>query len=772
MARIYNNILECIGKTPLVKINTLNPNPSVSVLAKLEYMNPGGSVKDRPALKMITEAERRGELTVEKIIVEATSGNTGIGLAMVAAVKGYSILLVMPETASLERRKILKAFGAEILLTPGELGTDGAIEKAYELAREFPERYFLPDQFNNEDNPLSHYETTGKEIYEDTDGKVNMVLITLGTSGTSMGVSRIIKELNPDIKVIGVEPYMGHKIQGLKNMKESYKPGLFDKSQLDEIIFVEDEDAFETTRILAKKEGIFVGMSSGAAMYAALQKAEEMESGIIVAILPDGGERYLSTNLFSTTMEPDFFFYNVISRQKEQFQPLEEGKVKLLTTGPTLDNFLHLGHCRRFVFSDILRRYLEFKGFEVHQVVNIVDLDERTIQGSSEGNSDLHTFTSAYLDAFFEDLKTLHVTPAEQYERASDHIGDIIRIVDKLFEKRLAYEKLRSVYFDISKYPAYGELSHTDLKHTRPGKRVDSDAYEKLNPRDFALLKRASLAILKRGLHVKTNWGSVVPTWHVSVAAIALALMGGAIDIYASGVDFLFPHLENVLAITQGITGKPLANNWLLCEVVLKDNKKMSHAVGNIILFRDLISSGYTGREIRYWLFSNHYRNPIHFTYENLEKARKALKRIQEFINRLLFSASARDENIEIQEMTFQLEQGFFDALGDDLNVARALAALFHFIRQVNPLLDQNLLHPKQRDRIMSLLKSINQILQITDLDQEPLGEEEKRLMAERDRARKNKNWKESDRIRDELRKRGIRLIDTPQGTRWEKIPW
>ncbi|HDM74860.1 MAG TPA: cysteine synthase A [Deltaproteobacteria bacterium] len=770
MAKIYNNILECIGKTPLVKINSLNENQSVTVLAKLESMNPGGSVKDRPALKMIEEAEKRGELTHEKIIIEATSGNTGIGLAMVAAVKGYKLVLAMPETASLERRKILKAFGAEILLTPGELGTDGAIEKVYELVREHPDRYFMPDQFNNEDNMLAHYETTGKEIYEDTDGQVDVVVVTLGTTGTSMGVARILKELNPNIRVIGVEPYMGHKIQGLKNMKESYRPGLFDKSALDEIIFIDDDDAFETARQLARKEGIFVGMSSGAAMYVALQVAKNMDRGVVVALLPDGGERYLSTNLFATTLEPDFSFYNFLTKKKEKFKTVDEGKVTILTTGPTLDNLMHLGHCRRFVFADVLRRYLEYKGFDVHQVVNVIDLDERTIQGASKENRDLGEFTSYYLDAFFRDLEELKILPAQQYERASEHKDDIIRVVDKLFEKGLVYEKLRSVYFDISKSKTYGELSHVDPKNIRPGKVVEFDSYEKLNPRDFALLKRASLDALKRGFYVKTTWGSVIPTWHASAASIALTSFGSTIDIYASSTDFLFPHLENVLAIGKGLTDKMLANHWLLCEVILQNGKRMSHVTNNAVIFKELIEKGYRGEVIRFWLLSSHYRNPIHFSIESLEKSRKALRRAQEFFNRLHFCVTSEREDPEIKEIIYQFEQKFFDALADDLNTAKAFGALFQFIRQLNPYLDRNMLHQEQKKKISAVSQEINGIIQVFDLDFKPLSEEEQRLLAARDRARKEKNWAEADRLRDKLLKRGIRVLDTPQGTRWERI--
>jgi len=295
---MYKNILQLIGNTPLVKINRLNPNKKIELYAKLEFFNPGGSVKDRIALSMIEGAKRRKELTKNKIVLEATSGNTGIGLALVCAVKKYKLFLTMPETASVERRKILKALGAEILLTSAKDGTDGAIEKAYEMARK-NKKYWLADQFNNPDNWKAHYYGTAEEIWQDTDGKITHFVGSMGTAGTLMGVSKRLKKYNPKIQIIGVEPFLGHKIQGLKNMKEAYKPGIYDKTWLDEKINVKDEDAYEMARKIAKEEGIFVGMSSGAAMFGALKIIESFKRGLIVVLLPDNGERYLSTNLFT-----------------------------------------------------------------------------------------------------------------------------------------------------------------------------------------------------------------------------------------------------------------------------------------------------------------------------------------------------------------------------------------------------------------------------------------------------------------------------------------
>jgi cysteine synthase B len=293
-----DNILKLIGHTPIVRINKLNPNKNVNIFAKLEGNNPGGSIKDRIALKMIKEAEKSGKLTKQKTIIEATSGNTGIAITMIAAVKGYDVEIVMSEAVSVERRKMIAAFGAKITLTDGKLGTDGAIKKTRELVKKFPKKYYCPDQFSNNNNILAHYETTAAEIWEQMDGKIDYFVAAIGTSGTLMGVSKYLKQKNPAIKIVSAEPTKGHYIQGLKNMKEAIVPAIYDREHLDDIIMVNTEAAYELARQLARSEGIFCGMSSGAAMYASLEIAKKENSGNIITIFPDRGEKYLSTSLF------------------------------------------------------------------------------------------------------------------------------------------------------------------------------------------------------------------------------------------------------------------------------------------------------------------------------------------------------------------------------------------------------------------------------------------------------------------------------------------
>ena len=292
-------LLQTLGNTPLVELQRMCPDRGARVLVKLEGSNPGGSVKDRPALAMIQGAEESGRLKKGKTILEPTSGNTGIGLAMVGACLGYRVKLTLPECVSMERRQTLLAYGAELVLTPAAERTDGAIRAAHRIKGEHPERYFMPNQFDNEDNWRAHYLTTGPELMAQTGGQINAFVAGMGTGGTLMGVSRYLKEQDPAIKIVGAEPVEGHAIQGLKNMNEAIVPKIFERDRLDDVILVEDRPAYATAQRLALVEGLFVGMSSGAALWAALRVAADLPAGdTVVTLMPDRGDRYLSTSLF------------------------------------------------------------------------------------------------------------------------------------------------------------------------------------------------------------------------------------------------------------------------------------------------------------------------------------------------------------------------------------------------------------------------------------------------------------------------------------------
>ncbi|MGE5397367.1 MAG: PLP-dependent cysteine synthase family protein [Chitinophagales bacterium] len=299
---MYNSIIDTIGRTPLVRINKMNPKPYIPLYAKLEGFNPTGSIKDRIAIKMIEQAEESGALTKGKTIIEPTSGNTGIGLAMIGTVKGYAVEIVMSEAVSVERRKMIEAFGARTILTDPAMGTDGAIKKAHELCSLYPDKYFMPNQFSNKYNKLAHYETTANEIWEDTEGKITHIVSALGTSGTIMGIGMGLKSKNPAIQIVEAQPVLGHYIQGLKNMEEAIVPEIYDATKIDRRIMIETEAAFAMARTIVAQEGIFVGMSSGAAMLAALECIKDLEEGFVVVVFPDRGEKYLSTNLFNTAL--------------------------------------------------------------------------------------------------------------------------------------------------------------------------------------------------------------------------------------------------------------------------------------------------------------------------------------------------------------------------------------------------------------------------------------------------------------------------------------
>ncbi len=782
----YSTILDAIGNTPLVPIRRLNPFKKVTILAKMESFNPGGSVKDRIAFWMIREAEKRGELTKDKIVLEASSGNTGIGLAMVCAVKGYKCLIAMSESASIERRQIMQAYGAEILLTPAALSTDGAIEEVYRLARKHPELYFCTDQFNNPDNYKAHYYGTALEIWEQTEGKVNCVVATMGTTGTLMGITKRMRELNPSVRTVGVEPFYGHKIQGLKNMKESYRPEIFDKHLPDAIINVHDDEAFEYARRLAREEGLFVGMSSGAALAGALKEAARMKEGLIVVIFPDGGERYLSTGLFAKPSKEEEIdrthtlrFTNTLTKKKEVFEPLESGVAKIYSCGPTAYEYAHLGLCRRVVMADILRRALEYQGYSVTHVMNITDIDDKTIDASLTKGEDLKTLTQRYAKAFLEDVSTLNVLPAYRYPLASEHVQDMIDMANKLIEAGYAYEKHGSVYFDVSKLPSYGRLSRVDINQIHVGRTVDLDDYDKDSPVDFTLFKRVTLRELKNGIGYETPWGQARPGWHIECVAMSMKYLGEFFDIHTSGCDLIFPHHENEIAMAAALTQRPLARTWLHSELILVDGKKMSRSAGNVITLRDLLAKGYAGREVRYYLMRTHYRKPLNFSFDNLDQAVKALRRLDSFISRirdLLSGEEVTDDssssNAKLDEYLKDLRVNFFVAINDDLNISMALGTLFSFIKKVNLLQEEGgPLSPVDAAKVWEVLVDLDRVLGI--LEQKSgadFGPEVQKLVEEREMARKAKDWEKADQIRQRLLELGIEVMDTPQGVKLSSI--
>ncbi len=769
----YHSILQKIGNTPIIKLRNLKVKSGIEVWIKLESQNPGGSIKDRPALFMIEEAEKRGILSADKIVIEASSGNTGIGLSLVCTVKGYKCIIAMPESASVERRKIMQAFGAEILLTPAEKGTDGAIETVYEIVRANPHKYFCPDQFNNPANWLSHYKTTAPEIWRDTEGKVNYVVCGLGTTGTAMGIAKFAKDFGLPFKVIGVEPNVGHKIQGLKNMKESYPPGIFNKKLLHQIINVEDEEAFYWSRWLARNEGIFVGMSSGAALAGALRLAEQIEKGIIVVISPDGGEKYLSTPLWSFTFpekEADLILFDTLREKRVAFIPLETKKIKIYTCGPTLYTRPHIGFYRRLITVDILKAYLKLKGYNVYHVVNITDFDDRVIKTALEKNLTPQELTSHVEKEFLEDLKHLYIEPANLYPKVSDHLEEMKDLALRLWQKNQAYEKFSSLYFDLSRFNDYGKLSKIDFKTLKPGITTDLEDYGKEEPFDFALLKRVHILELKHGYFINTPFGKVRPTWHIHCAALALKYLGENFDLYTSGVDLLFPHHENTRAVAKALTGKELANYWIHTALVYIEGKKLSSE--NKITVKEILEKGFSGKILRLYFLRTHYRNPFNFSWKGLKETQKLLEKIEKYLALLVGVQEKellKEEEILVKAALTEFTNNWKKAIKEDLNTPLAISELISFFKKIYPFFYKGLSSELKKE-ILKAFQEFNQVFKVFTLPEEVKDEKIQEKVREREKAKKEKNYYLADKIREELFKEGYIVLDIPSGTKVFKI--
>ncbi|MFP4070576.1 MAG: cysteine synthase [Desulfovibrionales bacterium] len=762
---IHDTVLTLVGATPLVRIHRLNPHPGVLIAGKLEAMNPGGSIKDRVALAMIEAAERSGELTPEKTVIEATSGNTGIGLAMVCAVKGYRLKLLMPDSASEERKRIMRAYGAEIVLTPGHLSTDGAIEESYRLAREEPDKYVLMDQFNNPASIQAHYLGTAREIWEQTGGRITHMVACLGTSGTAMGLIKGLKEFAPDVVVVAVEPYEGHKIQGLKNMKESYPPGIFNKSLLDRIIHVEDETAFEMSRRAAQEEGLFVGMSSGAALAGAVHIASELEEGLIVAILPDGGERYLSTPLFAPKPARGPAIFDFKSR-KTVGLAADNSPQGIFTFGPGPDTLDDPEFWRRVVILDVLAAYLSRYGARPEVAVGLADLEDHTLALAQAEGKSLDDYSQTYLDRVNTLARKLGIGVGVSFVLASRCMETMLSLCRTLLGQGVAYEKLRSVYYDVQRDSRYGSLSLTDLDKLSLGKTVDLDSYAKGNPRDFTLLKRTSLQDLKLGHFFKTEWGNVRPTWHLQMAAAALDELGEVKAVFGSRTQW-FPHLENIRGIWDKGAGKT-PNVWSLVGSV--ENAGGCDAM-------HLEQSTDPSRVIRFWLLSAFYRKPLTCSEANLTMWRKNWKKVQDLaVSLTLYEGGPGRAGAAVEQAVFDLKKGFTAAMEDDLALHRFWPVLFSFCRSVNTLVSKCAMIREEAETCLDQLKSIDEVLRIIDWTRMPVPNHQwpqslETLVKEREAARRNKDFATADKLRDRISREGYLLEDTVQGPRVFALP-
>ncbi|GAB6038910.1 hypothetical protein JCM15519_34690 [Fundidesulfovibrio butyratiphilus] len=722
-------------------------------MAKLESKNPGGSIKDRVALAMIEAAEASGELTPGKTVIEATSGNTGIGLAMVCAVRGYPITLIMSASASEERKRILRAYGAQIRLTPGHMGTDGAIEEAYRLAREHPEKYVLMDQYNNQASIEAHYRGTGQEIWDQTDGRVTHVVATLGTTGTAMGIAKRLKELNPAVKIVAVEPGPGHRIQGLKNMQESYPPGIYDKRVMDMVLRVEDEEAFSMARRMAREEGVLAGMSGGAAVAGAVRVCSELESGLVVVILPDSGERYLSTDLFSDPAEKGLALSSV--EGDRLVHPATGAGLGLYTPGPSLDEPGDAQCWRRIALLDVLARHQGQREVSCRLGVGLADLEDRTLAAARAQGLSREDFLRQ-VRVELADL-ALSMGSGAAFTAAGDAVDDMPSLVRKLMGKGLCYEKLRSVYFDVARDKDYGSLSHADLSKLALGKTVDLDAYLKDHPQDFTLFKRVSLQDLKLDQMVRTEWGNVRPSWFLQMAVCAMKGLD-RLSVVLAGEGQAFPHLENLRAIWRyGYATAPQV--WMVCGA-------MRGQSGQGLDVRDLARSMGSFGAVRMWLLGVHYRKPLDASEKTLAMWTRNWRKVQEAAANALHTCApgahpSQEAKTRADELTSCLDQ----AVEDDLSLHRFWPRLFAYCRQANACA------PGEAQAYLEGLRSVDAVLGVLDRGRLPLAradwpEGADVLVGLRENARAAKSFEQADQLRAEIESLGLRVEDTPAGSR------
>jgi cysteinyl-tRNA synthetase len=454
-------------------------------------------------------------------------------------------------------------------------------------------------------------------------------------------------------------------------------------------------------------------------------------------------------------------FYNTYSRQIETFTPIEPPKVKLYTCGPTVYSYAHIGNFRAYVFEDLLQRHLEARGFDVQRVMNLTDVDDKTIRGSREAGIPLPDFTAKFKQSFFEDLESLRIKRAQHFPAATEpeNLAKMIEMIEQLIEQDIAYQaEDRSIYFRINRYPDYGKLAHLNLEELRPSGRIQTDEYEKENLGDFALWKAWDD---KDGpIAWDSPWGKGRPGWHIECSAMATRLLGPELDIHCGGVDNIFPHHEAEVAQSECVNHKKFVRYWLHNAHLLVEGQKMSKSLGNFYTLRDLLDKGFSGRELRFALISVNYRLPLNFTFDGLNGARQSLARLDEWVRRLKEIAGDAEPALDFAPAQ---SDAFFEALDDDLNISAALAELFDQVRAANRSIDHGQLTAGQAAALLQWWDRINQVLQLQG-EEETVPERVSTLLLQRDAARRRKDWAESDAIRMQIEELGWLVKDTKNG--------
>jgi cysteinyl-tRNA synthetase len=470
-------------------------------------------------------------------------------------------------------------------------------------------------------------------------------------------------------------------------------------------------------------------------------------------------------------MPHELLLFNTLGRKLEPLQPIHAGEVGIYTCGPTVYNEVHIGNLRAFLVQDVLRRSLRHLGYRVTQVMNLTDVDDKTILGAHRAGIPLREYTEPFIQSFLRDLETLHIERVEQFPRATDHVPEMIALIGSLVDQGYAYQSDGSVFFSIAKDPDYGRLSGFDLDQARRGDRVASDEYGKEDVRDFVLWKAAK----PDEPAWDSPWGPGRPGWHIECSAMSMRYLGETFDLHCGGVDLIFPHHENEIAQSESATGKPFVRKWFHSEHLIVDGQKMSKSLGNQYTLADLLARGCSARALRYLFLSVHYRQKLNFTFESLEGAAGALRRVDEMRFRLQHAEETGTADPGIAEAVESLHRDFAAGLADDLNLAVALAAVFAFVKEVNVAIEGGRIGAGDRQRILDALAGVDRVLGVLDPAAWPDGKgdddaaEIERLIEERNEARKRRDFAASDRLRDELAGRAIVLEDTPQGTRWKR---
>ena len=460
-------------------------------------------------------------------------------------------------------------------------------------------------------------------------------------------------------------------------------------------------------------------------------------------------------------------FYNTMTRQKDPFRPLQAGKVGMYTCGPTVYNSPHIGNYRAYVFEDLLRRYLKYRGYEVRQVMNLTDVDDKTIRDSRRAEMDLLDFTAVHKKAFFDDLQTLNIEAAEAYPAATDHIPEMVAMIRRLRERGHTYDVEGSIYFRLDSFPGYGRLANLDAEALQEGAsgRMDQDEYAKDNVRDFALWKAWSPE--DGDVYWDTELGKGRPGWHIECSAMSMKYLGSHFDIHTGGEDNIFPHHENEIAQSEAATGETFVNYWLHCRHLLVDNMKMSKSLGNFYTLRDLLDQGFRPKGIRYALLATHYRQPMNFTLDNLHSAATGVQRLLDFMDNL---RSANGSGGDAAPLLRQAQEGFEQSLDNDLNISGAVGAIFQMVRDVNRLIADGRLGAADAAATLDLMHRFDGVLGVLDREEGEGDAEVEGLLAQRQEARRNRDFERADALRDAIRERGYVVEDTPDGPRLKRM--